>query len=96
MSAGADSKLPAILTQTVEFGEVPVHERNMFAVLGGMPVTTAISHAACIVDGLREMAHDGVEANGISASAAWLMSENLDAVFALLNSVEGAIESKTL
>jgi hypothetical protein len=84
--------VPEIVTGTCEFGEVAIHQRNMFAVLEGMPVATALSHAACIVDGLREMAHDGVEAGGIGASMAWLMSNNLSTVFALLVNAESAIE----
>lgn len=83
-----EAEAQSIVTDTFQFGEVPVHGRNMFSVLEGMPADVAISHAACVVDGLRELAHKGVEANGIEPQIAWLMSANLDTVFALLTSVE--------
>lgn len=71
-----------------EFGEIPVHQRNMFAVLDGMPLDTMVSHATCIVEGLREMAEDGVQSNGIGANVSWLMGENLRTVSALLSTIE--------
>lgn len=81
------------VTVAMAFEEVPVHGRQMFQVLPGMPVTTAISHAACIVDSLREIASEGVhEGDGLSSRAAWLIDTNLAAVFALLTSIESAIE----
>lgn len=71
-----------------EFGEIPVHQRNMFAVLEGMPLDTIVTHATCIVEGLRKIAEDSVQADGISTDVAWLMGENLKAVSALLSSME--------
>lgn len=82
----------SLVTRASEFREIPIHQRNLFAVLEGMPIETAISHASCIVEGLQELAHEGVERDGISGPIAWLMSENLEAVLAILQSVGTAIQ----
>lgn len=79
---------PKNVTIAQEFGEIPAHQRNMFAVLEGMPLDTIVTHATCIVEGLREIAEDSVQADGINAGVAWLMGENLKAVSALLSSIE--------
>jgi len=91
-NAQAPQKISALVTVANEFEEVPVFNRNMFAVVPGMPAATAISHAACIVDSLREMACEGVSDGGISERKAWLMDANLSIVFGLLTSIESAIE----
>jgi len=85
------TKKPTSLTVACEYGEVPIHQHNMFAVLEGMPLDTAISHANCIIDGLREIAEDGVQTDGINAAVSWLMGENLKTVAALLSSIQSAL-----
>jgi len=79
---------PKNVTIAQEFGEIPAHQCNMFAVLEGVPLDTMVSHANCIVDGLREMAEDGVQTNGMNAAVSWLIGENLKTVSALLSSME--------
>lgn len=76
-----------------EFGEIPVHQCNLFAVLKGVPLDTMVCHANCIVDGLREMAENSVQAGGMDAAVSWLMGENLKTVSALLLSMENALHA---
>lgn len=89
--AGDDAqvRMADLRTEAMGFTEFPLHKKHLFSVVEGMPVDDAVSHAACIVDGLREMAGVGVQ-HGITERQAWLMEANLEAVLALLLSVENA------
>lgn len=82
-----------LVTMTTSFGRDPHPRQPLFQLQPGLPLEAVAVHASCVVDALREIANDGARSDGLSPAKSWLIADGLDKVFALLSSIEQAIET---
>lgn len=80
-----------IETAEQEFCELSGVGKNLLMVNEGLPGSYALMQAICLLEGIKEIAHEGVQQE-MSCSTAWLVCFATDAAQALLHSIEPGVE----
>ncbi|NYE27318.1 hypothetical protein HDE78_000243 [Rhodanobacter sp. K2T2] len=85
------SELGEIETAKKEFCEVSRVDKNLLMVNEGLPGIYALQQAICLLEAIKDIAHEGVQQE-MSCSTAWLVGFATDTAQALLHSIEPGVE----
>lgn len=76
------------VTRATSFGLIPAAGAKLFEVRGGIDYSWARSTASCLVDGVKRMCDEAIDADGMTVQNAYICSFIMDAVEALIDSME--------